>query len=89
MCATVCPSGALFFGTRGQVEQLRPRSQPVNRFQFGRQTITTKVNMMTPKVGQAEYVDVTAVMDEEAIGKSIFLNILSVVEEDLDDSEQV
>ncbi len=37
--------------------------------------------MMTPKVGQAEYVDVTAAMDEQAIGKSIFLNILSVVEE--------
>jgi Fe-S-cluster-containing dehydrogenase component len=81
MCATVCPSGALFFGTREQVERLRPRSQPVNQFQFGGQRITTKVNMMTPKVGQAEYVDVTAAMDEQAIGKSIFLNILSVVEE--------
>jgi Fe-S-cluster-containing dehydrogenase component len=81
MCATVCPSGALFFGTREQVERLRPRSQPVNQFQFGGQRITTKVNMMTPKVGQAEYVDVTAAMDEQAIGESIFLNILSVVEE--------
>src|SRR5215831_9161518 len=50
MCATVCPSGALFFGAREQVERLRPRSQPVNRFQFGGQRITTKVNMMTPKV---------------------------------------
>ena len=76
MCATVCPSGALFFGTREQIERLRPRSRAVNRFQFGAQTITTKVNMMTPKVGHAEYVDVTAAMDEQAIGKEITFNIL-------------
>jgi Fe-S-cluster-containing dehydrogenase component len=76
MCATVCPSGALFFGAREQVEQLRPRSQPVNRFQFGGQRITTKVNMMTPKVAHAEYVDVTAAMDEQAIGKEVTFNIL-------------
>ncbi len=76
MCATVCPSGALFFGTREQIEQLRPRSRAVNQFQFGGQTITTKVNMMTPKVGQVEYVDVTAAMNEGAIGKEITLNVL-------------
>ena len=35
MCATVCPSQALFFGTREQIEQLRPMSMPTNRFQFG------------------------------------------------------
>ena len=82
MCATVCPSGALFFGTREQVEQLRPRSTPVNQFRFGNQVITTKVKMMAPKVARAEYVDVTAAMEEQDIGKSIFLNILSVVEEE-------
>jgi Fe-S-cluster-containing dehydrogenase component len=76
MCATVCPSGALFFGEREQVEQLRPRSKPVNRFQFGGQMITTKVNMMTPKVAHAEYVDVTAAMDEQSVGKEINFNIL-------------
>ena len=43
MCATVCPSQALFFGTREQIEQLRPLSTPVNTFQFGHQTITTQV----------------------------------------------
>ena len=34
MCATVCPSQALFFGTREQIEQLRPRvgaDQPARR----------------------------------------------------------
>jgi Fe-S-cluster-containing dehydrogenase component len=76
MCATVCPSGALFFGTRERIEQLRPRSAPVNQFHFGNQVITTKVNMMAPKVGQAEYIDVAAVMNESAIGKEITLNVL-------------
>lgn len=76
MCATVCPSQALFFGTREQLEQLRPRSTPINRFQFGQQTITTKVNMMLPKVGHAEYLDVTSAMSEETTGKNISLNVL-------------
>ena len=43
MCASVCPSGAPFFGMRQQLAEQRPRSAPVNRFQFGGQTITTKV----------------------------------------------
>jgi Fe-S-cluster-containing dehydrogenase component len=66
MCATVCPSQALFFGTREQIEQLRPRSQPVNRFQFGDQTITTQVQVMIPRgvVTGGGYVDVVAAMDE-------------------------
>jgi Fe-S-cluster-containing dehydrogenase component len=76
MCAAVCPSGALFFGTREQIEQLRPRSVPTNRFQFGNQTITTRVSMMTPREARATYVDVTAAMDDRAIGKRLALNIL-------------
>ena len=47
MCATVCPSQALFFGTHEQIAQLRPRSIPVNEFHFGQQTITTQVMIMT------------------------------------------
>jgi Fe-S-cluster-containing dehydrogenase component len=77
MCATVCPSGALFFGTREEVERLRPRSQAVNEFRFGNQTITTKVNLMTPRVANAQYVDVTSAMNEESIGKKIEFNILT------------
>jgi Fe-S-cluster-containing dehydrogenase component len=49
MCATVCPSQALFFGTREQIEQLRPMSEAVNRFQFGAQVISTQVFMMAPR----------------------------------------
>jgi Fe-S-cluster-containing dehydrogenase component len=76
MCATVCPSQALFFGTQEQIEILRPRSVPTNQFRFGEQTITTKVNMMLPKSGKAEYLDVTSAMSEESLGKTISLNVL-------------
>ena len=49
MCASVCPSQALYFGTRTEIEQLRPNSRPINTFSFGAQMITTKVNMLVPK----------------------------------------
>ena len=76
MCATVCPSQALFFGTREEIEALRPRSQPINRFQFGEQAITTKVNLMMPRSARSEYVDVAAAMEDGAVGKDILLNVL-------------
>jgi Fe-S-cluster-containing dehydrogenase component len=76
MCATVCPSQALFFGTREQIETLRPRSVPTNRFQFGQQSITTKVNMMIPRETRAEYIDVTASLGEQMIGFDITDNLL-------------
>lgn len=75
MCATVCPSQALFFGTREEIIELRPRSAPTNQFQFGGQVISTKVNMMVPRQNQPQYVDVTAAMNEETSGKSIMLNM--------------
>ncbi len=46
MCATVCPSGALYFGPREYIEGHR-RERPVNTFRFGRQTVRTKVHLMT------------------------------------------
>jgi Fe-S-cluster-containing dehydrogenase component len=70
MCATVCPSGALWYGRREDIEKLRPRSQPVNSFQFGAQTITTKVNMMVPRDAPVQNVDVTSAMHEEPTGHS-------------------
>ncbi|HVK05621.1 MAG TPA: 4Fe-4S dicluster domain-containing protein [Armatimonadaceae bacterium] len=75
MCATVCPSQALFYGTREEIEAIRPRSAPNNRFRFGGQTITTKVHMMMPRQRQPEYLDVTAAMNEETSGKTILLNM--------------
>jgi Fe-S-cluster-containing dehydrogenase component len=62
MCATVCPSGALFFGTREEIERLRPRSRPVNQFRFGDQQVSTKVHLMVPQESPVEQVDVTAAM---------------------------
>jgi Fe-S-cluster-containing dehydrogenase component len=59
MCATVCPSQALFFGTRAEVERLRPRSRPINEFHFGLQTIHTKVRMMAPREAVVEHLDVS------------------------------
>ena len=48
MCATVCPSGALFYGEAGELAEKRPNSTPVNKFIFGNQTVVTKVNIMMP-----------------------------------------
>jgi Fe-S-cluster-containing dehydrogenase component len=77
MCATVCPSGALFYGGREEVERLRPRSRPVNQFRFGRQTVRTRVNLMVPKHSPVEQLDVTAAMHEPPVGRSIALNVLT------------
>jgi Fe-S-cluster-containing dehydrogenase component len=71
MCATVCPSQALFFGTREEVTALRPKSMPVNTFQFGQQTITTKVKMMVPKDQPLHHVDVTSAFSNGPIGITI------------------
>ncbi len=49
MCATVCPSGALFYGMREEIETKRPNSTPINTFLFGEETVKTKVNLMMPK----------------------------------------
>jgi Fe-S-cluster-containing dehydrogenase component len=76
MCATVCPSQALFFGTREQIEALRPMSTPTNQFQFGRQTITTKVSIMVPKNGATkQLVNVTDAMDERPAARTVSLPV--------------
>jgi Fe-S-cluster-containing dehydrogenase component len=77
MCATVCPSGALAYAPREEIERQRLRSRPMNRFTFGRQTITTKVNMMVPRPAAVEQVDVTSAMHEAPMGRSIALTLLS------------
>jgi Fe-S-cluster-containing dehydrogenase component len=77
MCATVCPSEALYFGTREQIEARRARSTPTNTFRFGNQTVTTKVNMMLPKTARAEYVDVTSAMNERSVGRDITFTVLT------------
>jgi Fe-S-cluster-containing dehydrogenase component len=79
MCATVCPSQALFFGTREQIEQLRPLSAPVNTFQFGNQTITTQVYMMVPRAAasRAPLVDVVSAMEEQPRSRAVSLKMVA------------
>lgn len=64
MCATVCPSQALFFGMREEIDRLRPRSRPINEFRFGEQSIRTKVCMMVPHETTATHIDVASAMFE-------------------------
>jgi len=47
MCATVCPSGALFYGTQEEVEDRR-RARPLDQFAFGEHVITTRNAVMVP-----------------------------------------
>jgi hypothetical protein len=75
MCAAVCPSGALHYGRRDEVERLRPGSRTVNEFHFGNQRITTKVNTMVPRERPVEHVDVTAAMHNRPVGLPISLNL--------------
>jgi Fe-S-cluster-containing dehydrogenase component len=78
MCAAVCPSQALFYGTREQIGELRPQSTPVNEFRFGRQTITTQVYMMAPRrlASREPWLDVTAAMEDQARERVISLRVV-------------
>ena len=57
MCATVCPSDALYFGTRDEIARKR-QEKPINEFQFGMQTVKTKVYMMTAPEKDTLLVDI-------------------------------
>ena len=80
MCASVCPSQALFFGTHEEIEAARPQSIPIDRFTFGNQTITTKVKMMAPRRvpgAYPEHLDVTAAMDPNPPARTVSLGVLN------------
>jgi Fe-S-cluster-containing dehydrogenase component len=79
MCATVCPSQALFFGTREEIDRLRPSSRPINEFRFGAQTIHTKVQMMVPRQATVRHLDVMDAMSAGDVGSDEFDPMLSVV----------
>ncbi len=61
MCATVCPSQALFYGTREELERLRSET-PVNDFRFGNQRVRTKVHLMSSPGADDMDVDVMRFM---------------------------
>jgi Fe-S-cluster-containing dehydrogenase component len=64
MCATVCPSQALHYGPRAELEASRPEV-PRNEFQFGAQTVKTKVNMMTAPDTESIPIDVADFMPKD------------------------
>ncbi|HEX4824222.1 MAG TPA: 4Fe-4S dicluster domain-containing protein [Candidatus Polarisedimenticolaceae bacterium] len=76
MCASVCPSQALFFGTREEMARLRPASRVLNVFRFGNQTITTRVNMLVPGQAFVESLDVLSALHEPAAGNDAAENVL-------------
>lgn len=59
MCATVCPSEAIFFGPKSRVEAMR-KNKANNHFRFGSQEINTKVYLMVDE--ENEWIDMD-VMD--------------------------
>lgn len=71
MCASVCPSQALFYGTRAEVARLRPNSRSINTYQFGNQTITTKVNTLIPKNARTDRIDVVSALDTAPLGNNM------------------
>ncbi len=84
MCASVCPSQALYFGTRQEIEQLRPNSRPIDTFKFGQQLIRTRVKMLVPRTAPVEHLDVVEALDEPTIGneleQDLFLDNLNLAE---------
>lgn len=57
MCATVCPSEAIFFGKRSTIESQR-KNKANNQFIFGKQKITTKVHIMVDNSEEAVELDI-------------------------------
>jgi len=65
MCATVCPSGALYYGPRETIEKIR-REHPINTFAFGRQVVKTKVHLMGGRETDELEFDVADFLDQSA-----------------------
>lgn len=66
MCATVCPTGALFYGTAEALRARRPEGEAINLWRFGVQEIRTRVRVMVPAGVDALEVDVADILDEPA-----------------------
>jgi Fe-S-cluster-containing dehydrogenase component len=62
LCASVCPSGALFFGTREEIAAQR-RERPLSTFSFGSRVVNTRVQVMAPVGASTLEMDVAAFMD--------------------------
>jgi Fe-S-cluster-containing dehydrogenase component len=90
MCATVCPSQALFFGTREQITELRPQSQASNTFRFGEQLITTRVKVLVPRQpAPAPLLDVTAALAEQPQRRLVRLPVQGAARDTVDPFAEV
>jgi Fe-S-cluster-containing dehydrogenase component len=90
MCATVCPSQALFFGTREELATLRPQSRPTNVFRFGDQTITTRVKVLVPRgTTPPPQLDVTAAMADQPQRRALRLPMHDAAHDTLDPFAEV
>lgn len=69
MCATVCPSQALFFGPKAQIEKMR-KNKANNQFMFGNQLITTKVFLMSSQSEEPTEIDIMAFMADAHLGEA-------------------
>ncbi len=49
MCATVCPTGSIFYGTLEELLTQRPNAAATDIVVFGDQEIRTGVAVVTPK----------------------------------------
>ncbi len=78
MCASVCPSQALYFGPRAEIEKQRPSSRPINTFQFGNQTIRTMVNLMVPKSSPIERLDLLKALVEATASKDLEYDLYAI-----------
>ncbi len=63
MCATVCPTGALHYGTLEEMRASRPLSHPINRWRFGNQVVETRVHVMVPPDVEEMVVDWPTLME--------------------------
>jgi formate hydrogenlyase subunit 6/NADH:ubiquinone oxidoreductase subunit I len=64
MCATVCPSEALYFGSREELQRKR-RETPINSFVFGQHRVKTKVSLMVDAKTEQLNLDVASFIREE------------------------
>jgi len=61
MCATVCPSQALYYGLPSDIERMR-LEKPINEFRFGNETVRTKVRLMSAPSSEKLDFDVMSFM---------------------------
>jgi len=67
MCASVCPSEALFYGAREEVLKRR-QEKPVSDFVFGRQVVKTKVSLMVSPEARHLELDVASFIRSPQLG---------------------